>query len=112
MIPKATECIFCGAREVTAEHVFSRGWLRRLWGLPKGHQLGHQHVRSHSERGDEFNIRWSKQEADLIVYCVCSGCNSGWMNTLDRRAQKIIDPMTQGEPTRLGSLRDIAVVVR
>jgi hypothetical protein len=112
VIPKASECIFCRTGEITEEHIFSRKWLKRLWNLPRGEQLGHQHARSDSEVGDKFDIRWSKQEADLVVYCICDRCNSEWMNVLDQRAQRIIDPMTQGQRTRLRTARDQLLLAR
>jgi hypothetical protein len=112
VIPKADECIFCGSGSIAAEHIFSRRWLAQIWEVPKGHQMPHRHLRGHSDRGEEFDLRWSKQEADLVVSCVCDRCNSGWMNTLDRRVYPIVNPMTRGEVVRLASLRDQNVVIR
>lgn len=107
-LPKADDCIFCGNSDIAPEHVFSRGWLRRLWDLPKkGAGLLHQHSRASTDPADEtFDYWWKKNEADLVAHCVCGSCNSGWMNTLDRRVQRIIDPMTRGEPGVVRTLRE------
>lgn len=112
MIPKADLCIFCGSGEIAKEHIFARKWLERIWDLPKGHKLPHHHVRGHSVRGEEFDRWWLKQEADLVVYCVCGTCNSGWMNDLDQQVHPIVDPMTRGESTTLTRIRDQNLLVR
>ena len=54
----------------------------------------------------DFATWWQRREADLVVYCVCGRCNSGWMNDLDQRAQQIIEPMVVGQSTVLRSLRE------
>jgi len=110
MLPKADRCIFCDKDEIVEEHYFSRRWLERLWGVPKGEKLGHRHTRGDST-GEDFDLIWAQREPSLVVYCVCSDCNSGWMNNLDLRAQRLVDPMTKGNRTVLASLRDLHLMV-
>jgi hypothetical protein len=111
MLPRADACIFCNRTPVVEEHIFSRKWLKRIWNLPKGHQLGHRHVRRDTAGQEEFDVIWSKQEASLVAYCVCAKCNSGWMNALDQHVYRIIDPLTRGENAEIKTLKDQTTLV-
>jgi hypothetical protein len=107
---RSETCIFCGTENVVPEHIFSRGWLRDLWQMPAGEQTPHRHTRG-DDSGEVFDKWWENKEADITVLCVCDGCNSGWMNTLDRRVYRIINPMTRGEETRIKTLKDKMILV-
>jgi len=39
---------------------------------------------------------WTNSEADVVVRCVCRGCNSEWMNDLDQAAEPIVNEMARG----------------
>lgn len=107
---RADACIFCGRLDVVPEHIFSRAWLRDLWSVPSSERLLHRQVRGTADRED-FDRWWDNKRADITVLCVCDQCNSGWMNTLDRRVYRIIEPMTRGERTRVTTLTEKMTLV-
>jgi hypothetical protein len=111
VLPKADQCIFCGAEGISEEHIFSRKWLKRIWSVQTGEKLRHRNVRDHSERGEEFDRAYAKREADLVVYCVCTGCNSGWMNRLDQAVYPIVDPMVSGAQSTIATLANQMTLV-
>lgn len=99
------ECIFCARPEINEEHIFGRKWLAKVFELPRGERLRHHHTRGDAER-EHFDEWWNAKEANFAVRCVCPKCNSGWMNVLDERAQRVIQPLLSGEPARLATWRD------
>jgi hypothetical protein len=109
--PRAEQCIFCGAEDVSEEHIFPRKWIAKLFDFPRGEKLRHRHLRTTGSQVS-FDSWWQKTEADLVVQCVCGTCNSEWMNTLDLRTQEIVAPMVRGEPTEIRTLRDQLTLAR
>jgi hypothetical protein len=101
----ARTCIFCGGTPITREHIFSRKWLASM--MPSDAPFRHAHRRTGE---GEFEAWWTKHEADLVVSCVCSTCNNGWMDDLDRRAQGLVTPMTDGQQVDLRHFCDQGLI--
>ena len=86
-------CIFCGTERLTREHIYSRAWMELL--APQATNFTNS--RAAGNRKAVPTNTWVSSEMDLVVRCVCSGCNSGWMNDLDLAAQKIVNALCRGE---------------
>lgn len=70
----------------------------------------HRHLRRHQP---DFDKQWSKDEPDIKVNAACNGCNSGWMERLDRKAEAIfLDQASRGYPVRLSLLADRETLAR
>jgi hypothetical protein len=94
----ARRCIFCGASDLTNEHVLGR-WLVPY--LP-----GAGNVFTHTRRNEQGlpTDIWTNSIIDLKIKRVCGRtCNSGWMQELDQAVLPIVTPMVQGLPLSVGS---------
>lgn len=102
---KAKACIFCGDRDMTDEHFLSRKWLERM--MPSTEKFSH-----HQERSGEsvFDRWWKAREASFVVTCVCTGCNSGWMNAMDERAHPLAEPLVAGLPVKMTDAESIELL--
>jgi hypothetical protein len=91
-------CVFCGAAEVSREHVFPR-WLSAL--IPGSGSMTHRRV--YDPEGEEQvpSDTWDAAEFDAVVKCVCRNCNHGWMSNLEVAAQGVLSPLVEGEPSVL-----------
>jgi len=102
----ARSCIFCGTSPTTNAHVFRKAWLDSIY--PAAGDFEHTYG-----RGDEFDRKWSKGEADVKVNCVCNTCNSGWMNRLDHQAEDLfLDAAVRGYPVKLERMADKTILAR
>jgi hypothetical protein len=84
------DCIFCGNRADSREHVFAE-WLIERTGLKN------YPVRSAYRREAEIKARPEPHRlAALLVKVVCKKCNNGWMSELEswfpRAAGHLIEP--------------------
>jgi hypothetical protein len=91
-------CIFCGAVEVSDEHVFSK-WLKDV--MP---DVASQTKSSHTGTLSSFQSgisAVSRREMPLTVLetrvkRVCGPCNNGWMGSLDGQVKPFLQPMILG----------------
>lgn len=102
-------CIFCGSPEVTEEHLFSRWAGRTLAKDGRGLYRKGRHVVRVETIEQPAEHTWESQAIlDFVARCVCAPCNTGWMSTIEKRAQPIISPMILGNQTVLDtSAREI-----
>src|SRR3954454_12205133 len=93
-------CVFCGAAEVTDEHVWP-DWISRTL-LP---ELKLRKVRTRtdpaSKQTEEVGRSWGGPGLDIKVKRVCGACNSGWMSELENEAKPYLTPLILGEATEL-----------
>jgi hypothetical protein len=83
----ARKCVFCGSTPVTAEHIFKRGFRKKL-SLPAGNRRLDRQVGLDSPMTTRPDPLF-----ELTVRYVCSKCNNGWMNRLDLAVERwVIDP--------------------
>jgi hypothetical protein len=95
----ARSCIFCSGTPTTNAHIFRKAWLEQL--MPHPEPYVHRHVREGKGGKGEMRI-WKKRESDLKVNCACSACNGGWMDRLDKAAERLfLDAAVRGEACRL-----------
>ncbi|HEX6699393.1 MAG TPA: hypothetical protein VF101_01545 [Gaiellaceae bacterium] len=93
---------------MTNAHVIRKGWIEQLY--PDVPSFRHRHVR---READPFDVWWSKKEADFKVRCACKGCNSGWMDRLDRAAERIFaTDAARGRETKVERLADRKTLAR
>lgn len=85
-------CIFCGNESLTREHVYSRSWIERL--APQATSFTNE--RAAGYRTAVPVNTWVSSEADVVVRCVCAGCNNGWMNRLDVAAEEMVTALARG----------------
>lgn len=93
-------CTFCGARPLTREHVWPT-WLSDVLGRHPKEFPGAYIL----ETGEDHKTRRlipSKRRFELTARCVCSACNSGWMNRIEGAARPYLEPMILGEPCEAG----------
>jgi hypothetical protein len=84
--PGAGSCAFCGAVDVTDEHVFARWISRELTGVPM------QMTTTHGTR----RVRTIDTTAQ-----VCKTCNTRWLSVLENDVKPILGPMIRGEDRTL-----------
>jgi hypothetical protein len=95
--PVARLCIFCGAVQVTAEHIWPRSAQKYL--LVREPQ---QHTRTIQAAGeDPVRQEYLKRPYDATARVVCSTCNSGWMSRLETRAKPLLPELMGGHEVPL-----------
>lgn len=86
------QCVFCGRRPGSKEHVWPL-WLGKvLPTVPASHRTEHIH-----SRGDQV---WRVHPGAAVAKVskrVCHDCNTGWMARLEERAKPILTPRIQGQ---------------
>lgn len=90
----APECVFCGARPTTREHVYPK-WLRTVLSEP-----GEVRTITQIAEGD-VRTRRTEIAFDVTVRAVCAGCNSGWMSRLELLLQPTLTPLLKGHAAAL-----------
>ena len=103
LVPSGRECVWCGQRPVTREHLVPQ-WLARLmaetWPHPYGYQ---QWTRFTGPDKQQRERAFRKTTLEVVVKSVCAGRNGGWMAQLESRCGPIITRLVRGEH-RLESL--------
>lgn len=79
--------------KLTREHAFAR-WLGDV--LPGG-PYEHQRRRA----GRPGRIVTTQGQLDVVVKCVCAGCNNGWMSVLEEEARPTLTALIAGKPREL-----------
>jgi hypothetical protein len=98
-------CAFCGAAEVSEEHIFPR-WLRHA--LPPLELFrGQERSRTYwPGQAQEKRLLIPKREiqepfTENRVRRVCRACNHGWMNELEMTIRPMLTTMIHGNPVQL-----------
>jgi hypothetical protein len=103
---KSGKCIYCEYNGIlTKEHIFPK-WITHMY--PRRHKKTYHHFvlaanntffedRNAHVRTNEVN----KDLYDTTVYNVCSGCNGGWMSSLQNQAKRLIVEFANGEWPKL-----------
>jgi hypothetical protein len=89
-------CVFCGAKELTAEHVWPR-WLARAAPAPKRQVLHHRRRIDQRKQLAEAPTRWSGPSYTVTVHAACAECNNGWMSDLEGATKPLLEPMLKGQ---------------
>lgn len=103
-VPVLEKCVFCGAADVTKEHVFSR-WTHQYM-LPRESGKAKSFIgMDYIDRSDHIVQKLPGAIRDWQVKCVCGGfqhsCNSGWMKGIEDAAKPILKPLILGQQTRI-----------
>jgi hypothetical protein len=99
------KCIFCGAPNVTKEHIWPR-WTH-YYMLPRQRKVRHGLIaKAYLDRTEYEVVKLRHQMRDWQVKCVCGGdhhtCNNGWMREkLENPAKLIMLPLIKGEAVRI-----------
>jgi hypothetical protein len=99
---EATCCIFCGSRDLSHEHIFSR-WTHKF--LPP-RSMTKYHVRlveNFIEKSERFLLKRAGDIRDWQVRCVCEDkCNNGWMRKhIEDLARPVMTCLIRGHQLRL-----------
>src|SRR5713226_8688439 len=77
-------CLFCDNPANSREHVWPDWILERLKSDRRQAMAGHI--------GDQ-SLYWTGVKPELKNKCVCSGCNHGWMSTLETANIPVLGPL-------------------
>ena len=86
------ECIFCGRKPVTAEHVWP-DWSRRM--LQDDVVLAHT-VSAETPVAPPSSRTFPQRVFDQRAKVVCASCNSGWMSRLEMLNRPFLEAALQG----------------
>jgi hypothetical protein len=90
--PAGRGCVFCGARPLTAEHVFAAYLQKLTRGAPVV-----EHTRTAEVAGVVHpTLRYDQKVFDQKVKAVCAACNNGWMAELETAARPLLEPGLRG----------------
>ena len=93
-------CIFCGAAELTKEHIFPRWLAAVLTPAVVGKNVTSERTQRSAHR--KGRQEWSAGDvAGFTARLVCASCNNGWMSDLETRVQPVLSTMIAGHPTTL-----------
>lgn len=99
-MPRAPRlCIFCGSNANSKEHIWPT-WLHELLGpVRAGARHNRQHISFSPREGHRVSGPVNRQgdQRTIRIRSVCSACNNGWMNDLERAVRPIITPLVLGE---------------
>lgn len=87
------DCVFCGGRPLTREHVFGR-WLREQHGETVA-------VATSLTTAGKTKIGKPEVPFDLTAKVVCQECNNGWMSSLEEAFKSRHVTMLHGVPSEL-----------
>ena len=93
------ECIFCGDKPLTKEHLFA-DWMKSYI----DRALIHHNIETALDFPDHQDSSIKQRSGDphsRRIKCVCKPCNSGWMSQLQEKTKPIFIPMLQGGETNL-----------
>lgn len=101
-------CIFCGGHKPSREHFWPK-WTRKLPGEHSPDFKFSSRITNKLARvcdlepldvpPTEVKIdhNFKTNPRDLVVWCACEGCNTGWMSDIENKASGIIIPIVEGE---------------
>jgi hypothetical protein len=98
------QCVFCGASEVTDEHVWPE-WVSRFLNdevLPDV-EFGKSRYETDPSTLEKRQLgrKWGGPQLDIKVKRVCEPCNGRWMSDIEKAAIPYLKPMIQGEQVPL-----------
>jgi hypothetical protein len=92
-MPDLDHCILCpNGGQMTREHIWSE-WYSEM-------KKGRRYEVSGEINGRPVQQRPAKK-LDLAPRVLCGSCNSNWGSKLEMRAQKLLEPMIDGQPIRI-----------
>jgi hypothetical protein len=95
IVYREASCLFCGASEVTEEHLIA-AWLFRAVQRTRRPRINIlRQNRTSGEFQDYYGIRQDTAEVS------CRSCNNGWMSRLDNAAAEALKPLVRGEASVL-----------
>lgn len=98
---KPKECIFCGGKPLTKEHIWPR-WLRPYIVRDQKHYYSSRQI-VHEARSESARKKWGGDPRDRTVRIVCRACNGGWMSQLQIRAKPLIMQLINGATKQLST---------
>lgn len=98
----ARQCIFCGKRANSGEHVWSEKLHPDLapYLLHARDKSSTMYETPNANALDNLKLR-EGQMHKIKIQCVCSTCNNEWMNILDERVRPAVVKMIHGKPISL-----------
>jgi hypothetical protein len=91
VVYRESTCLFCGAPEVTEEHLIA-AWIFRAVQRTRRPRINIlRQNRKSGEFQDYYGIRQDTAEVS------CRSCNNGWMSRLDNAAAEALKPLVRGE---------------
>lgn len=103
-------CIFCSRTPQTKTHVFRKAWIDRLMvPAPGPSRMAHETADMSGARREND---WPADEFDMAPGAACDPCNSGWMDKVDRAAERVVEPMVIGRKATIRRYDDQKAVAR
>lgn len=91
-------CIFCGKRgePLSREHIIPKWLARVLMDMEPGDE---QAWALHYTAGGlvDRDVQRPTRMPTVVVPCVCTDCNNGWMSALENRVKPFFEPMVRGQ---------------
>ena len=97
----ARQCIFCGGKPLTSEHVFG-AWLTPLFPVPAGKRV-FLDAATVTKGQPTTRPRRYPRNIDLKVKQVCKSCNCGWMSDLETDAARVVADVHDGRSLLINS---------
>jgi hypothetical protein len=88
------QCVFCGGRPTTREHVWP-AWARPHIAEAEADTQPHHRWVIQDEHPDVHH-KWDQPANSMTANAVCAACNNGWMSRLEQAAQPILESMLGG----------------
>jgi hypothetical protein len=101
------QCIFCGKRVNSDEHV----WPQWLLELMKKWSAGNMRLQASRLNKHGKVVYWEVEDPAIVVKNVCRTCNNGWMSDLEGEVKPILIPMIHGAATALNVRQQLIVAL-
>lgn len=96
-------CIFCGASDLTTEHVLGRWLEAQLPGKRGGFAMVRVNLKT--ETGEGFRTRAMPVQTNRV----CAKCNNGWLSNIEAAASRQAGPLIRGLKRRLRPERQTTI---
>ena len=105
------KCIFCGSGGLTKEHIWSEWTYKLVPKDPINSRTIHKVKTSRATKIVEQSANVVQGTSNSMrVRAVCSGCNSGWMSSLDNQAIPLLTPLIARQEFRLDSTESLRLI--
>jgi hypothetical protein len=85
------QCVFCGGKEMSEEHIVA-GWVLRAFVRSRKPGPGFAGTFTAPDM-----LRVEAAEPVQTAEVTCKGCNNGWLSLIDNAAAQVLKPLIRGE---------------
>lgn len=102
-VASGRECVWCGARPVTNEHIFRESWEERFMRFAAPGPLFSVHARPKGQLEKRPDRTFAQK-----VKRACRNCNGGWMNDADLAVQDLLTGLANDQWPRALTAEEVA----